>query len=113
MAPENRDRLKDLEARINAAKAKDAPKHHSEEHYSQANIAWRMVIELVAGLGIGFAVGMGLDSLLGTTPILMIVFLFLGFAAGVKTMLRSATELQGSGADAAQDEGEDRGEYDD
>jgi ATP synthase protein I len=30
-----------------------------EEHYSQAQLAWRMVIELVAGLGIGFGIGLG------------------------------------------------------
>lgn len=53
-----------------------------------------MVIELVAGLGIGFGIGYGLDSLLGTKPILMVLFIFLGFAAGVKTMMRSAQEAQ-------------------
>jgi ATP synthase protein I len=65
-----------------------------EEHYSQAQLAWRMVIELVAGLGIGFGIGYGLDSLLGTRPWLMVVFTLLGFIAGVKTMIRSAEEVQ-------------------
>ena len=53
-----------------------------------------MVIELVAGLGIGFGIGFGLDVLFGTSPWLMILFIFLGFAAGVKTMMRSAEEVQ-------------------
>lgn len=66
-----------------------------EEHHSQAQLAWRMVIELVAGLGIGFGIGYGLDFLLGTTPWLMVVFVLLGFAAGVKTMISSAKEMQG------------------
>ena len=87
------DRLKALEARIAAAKAEDR-KPHSEEHYSQANMAWRMVIELVAGLGIGFGIGYGLDAVFGTTPIFMVLFIFLGLAAGVKTMMRSAAEIQ-------------------
>lgn len=87
-------RLRALEERI--AKAKGAPtaKNHSEEHYSQAQLAWRMVIELVAGLGIGFGIGYGLDTLLGTMPIFLVLFIFLGLAAGVKTMLRSAQEVQ-------------------
>ena len=51
--PHDADRLKSLEAKIAALKAPTEVKHHSEEHYSQAQLAWRMVIELVAGLGIG------------------------------------------------------------
>ena len=75
-------------------KAAHAPKPRVDEHYSQANLAWRMVIELVAGLGIGFGIGYGLDSLFGTLPIFLVLFTLLGLAAGVKTMLRSATEVQ-------------------
>ena len=88
------DRLAALEARLAAKRPKDAP-HHMEEHYSRAQLAWRMVIELVAGLGIGFGIGYGLDYLLGTTPWLMVVFVLLGFVAGVKTMIGSAKEIQG------------------
>lgn len=87
------DRLAALEAKL-AEKRPKADKHHMEEHYSQAQLAWRMVIELVAGLGIGFGMGYGLDYLLGTTPVMMILFTFLGFAAGVKTMIASAKEVQ-------------------
>ncbi len=83
-----------LEARIEAAKQAQAPKPRVDEHYSQANLAWRMVIELVAGLGIGFGIGYGLDSLFGTLPFLLVLFTLLGLAAGVKTMLRSAQEIQ-------------------
>ena len=88
------ERMKALEARIAAARGDDKKKPHSEEHYSQGQMAWRMVIELVAGLGIGFGIGYGLDALFGTTPWLMIVFIFVGLAAGVKTMMRSAQEMQ-------------------
>ena len=65
-----------------------------EEHYSQAQVGWRMVTELVAGIGIGFAIGYGLDVLFGTLPIFMVVFVLLGLAAGVKTMMATAKELQ-------------------
>lgn len=65
-----------------------------EEHYSQAQHAWRMVTELVAGLGIGFGIGYGLDVVLGTSPWLMLVFTILGIIAGVKTMIGTAQELQ-------------------
>ncbi len=103
------DRLKALEERLDRARQRAAPeKDHMEEHYSQAQLAWRMVIELVAGLGIGFGVGYGLDILLGTGPWLMAVFTILGFAAGVKTMIRSAEEVQrkNEAAEAAKEDRE-------
>ncbi len=87
-------RLRELDARIARAKAPVTAKDHSEEHYSQGQLAWRMVIELVAGLGIGFGIGYGIDVWFGTLPIFLVLFVFLGLAAGVRTMLRSAQEVQ-------------------
>ncbi|MFU8779285.1 MAG: AtpZ/AtpI family protein [Roseovarius sp.] len=94
--PEQRTQLAELEAKIAKLKAKDAPRPHQEEHYSQAQMAWRMVIELVAGLLIGFGMGYGLDVLFGTMPVFLVIFTLLGMAAGVKTMMRSAAEIQQS-----------------
>ncbi len=93
-SPQDKARLEALEAKIDAAKAAQAPKPRADEHYSQAQLAWRMVIELVAGLGLGFGIGYGLDYAFGTSPWLMIVFIFLGLAAGIQTMMRSAKEVQ-------------------
>ncbi|SEK63745.1 AtpZ/AtpI family protein [Roseovarius nanhaiticus] len=92
--PDRRARLRDLEARIDALKAPREVKPHTDEHYSQAQHAWRMVIELVSGLLIGFGIGYGLDSLLGTLPIFLVIFTLLGLAAGIKVMIRSAQEIQ-------------------
>lgn len=88
-------RLKALEARIAAAKAAiQGPRTTGDDGHHKAQLAWRMVIELVAGLMIGFGIGYGLDSLFGTMPIFLVLFILAGFAAGVKTMLRSAQEMQ-------------------
>lgn len=106
-----KDRLKALEAKL--AQAKDAEDEipHMKKDYAQANLAWRMVIELVAGLGIGFGVGFGLDRLLGTMPLFLVIFIFLGLAAGVKTMLSSAKEIEKQlAAKAASDEEDRRGD---
>lgn len=89
-----KERLAELEARIAAAKGAKEETPHQEEHYSQAQQAWRMVIELVSGLGIGFGIGYGLDAILGTTPWLMVLFALLGFAAGINVMIRTAQEFQ-------------------
>lgn len=88
-------RLEALEKRIEAAKAAQAPRRSPKaEAHDQAQLAWRMVIELVAGLMIGFGIGYGLDVLFGTAPIFLVLFILAGFAAGVKTMLSSAREVQ-------------------
>lgn len=108
-APDHKRQMQDLEERISAYKtARGGKKAHQEEHYSQANVAWRMVTEMVAGLGIGFGIGYGLDAVLGTGPFLMVVFALLGIAAGINVMLRTAKELQAkqdlNGADAPNDD---------
>ena len=89
------ERLRALEKRIEQAKDAIAPKRNPKaDSHNQAQLAWRMVIELVAGLMIGFGIGYGLDTLFGTKPIFLVLFILAGFAAGVKTMLRSAKEMQ-------------------
>lgn len=87
-------RLDALEKRLDAARKDHDPAPAEEHHISQAQAGWRMVTELVAGLLIGFGVGYGLDFWLGTTPLLMIVFIGLGFTAGIRTMMRTAAEIQ-------------------
>lgn len=86
-------RLKALEDRIAKVKKADKPRADRGKGFSQGEVAWRMVIELVSGLLIGFAIGFGLDTLFGTLPILLVLFTLIGFAAGVKTMLGTAREL--------------------
>ena len=89
------ERLTALEERLAKARGDDRIATPGMDKFAHANQAWRMVIELVAGLAVGFGVGFGLDRLLGTTPFLLVIFILLGFAAGVKTMLRTAAEMSG------------------
>ncbi|MEM9048266.1 MAG: AtpZ/AtpI family protein [Pseudomonadota bacterium] len=49
-----------------------------------------MVIDLVAGVGIGFGMGYWLDTQFGSMPLFLILFVMLGLAAGVRVMLRTA-----------------------
>lgn len=51
---------------------------------------FRLSTELVAGVLIGALIGWLLDRWLGTSPWGMIVFLLLGFAAGVLNVMRAA-----------------------
>jgi len=87
------ERLAALEKRLAEKRKEAAPKSTGDDKFRQADMAWRMVIEMVSGLGIGFGIGYGLDVLIGTTPFLMLVFTLLGLVAGVRVMMRTAAEM--------------------
>ena len=99
------ERLRALEARLGEKSAKPQVSR-GEEHFSQANMAWRMVTELVAGLGIGFLIGFGLDYVTGLRPVFMVVFVLLGLVAGIKTMMRTAHEIGRKPGHSGDDKGE-------
>ncbi len=82
-----------LSKRLIALKRNKVEKPLLDDHYSQAHFAWRMVIELVAGLAIGFGIGFGLDYLFNSKPLFMILFILLGMAAGINVMLKTAKEI--------------------
>ena len=90
-----KERLQELDRRISQAREAGKPKPRADkDKYAAMSMGWRMVIELVMGVMVGAAMGWGLDSLFGTLPAFLIVFVLLGFAAGVRTMMRSAEEMQ-------------------
>lgn len=96
------DRLKRLTDRIEAARTdKSTPSSHHRGEFTQGSLAWRMVSELVVGMVLGLAIGFGLDSLAGTRPVFLILFALLGFAAGVRTMMRTADEVRHKRAEGA------------
>jgi ATP synthase protein I len=75
----------------------DARRAQSEStgtDYSQAgqgmSLGFRAVAELLGGVLVGTAIGWQLDRWLSTKPFLMILFLFLGMAAGVLNVMRAA-----------------------
>jgi ATP synthase protein I len=59
---------------------------------------FRLSTELVAGVLVGAALGWLLDRWLGISPWGLIVFLLLGFAAGVLNVMRAAGVNMGSKA---------------
>src|ERR1700745_733495 len=56
--------------------------------------ALRLATELVAGVAVGGFIGWALDRLFGFAPVLMVVFLILGAAAGIMNVARAAKEMQ-------------------
>lgn len=62
--------------------------------------AVKMSSEFIAGIVVGGGIGWVLDQWAGTSPFGLIVFLLLGFAAGVLNVLRAAGQVAQPGAGA-------------
>jgi len=93
-AAEERDALQRLDTRISQMREGLQPKVRSgAAKYNSLTLAWRMVLELVIGCALGAGLGRGLDVILGTEHWMLVIFGALGLAAGVKTMLASAKEV--------------------
>ena len=99
------ERLRALEDRIEKLKGKGPVKRAATGVvFSQGEVAWRMVVELVTGMVLGLAVGFGLDVLFGTRPLFLVIFSLLGFGAGIRVMLGTAKQMTKDAAKAAADE---------
>ena len=64
----------------------------------------RLSAELVAGVLVGAAIGLLLDRWLGVSPWGLIVFLLLGFAAGILNVMRAAGVVAPSRLDRSEPE---------
>jgi len=95
-------RLQSLGDRLNQRKAAEsrATESGSGPRTDPSALArgFRLSTELVAGVLVGAFIGWALDRWLGTSPWGMIVFLLLGFAAGVVNVMRAAGISSGPGA---------------
>ena len=105
------DRLNNLGKRLAELQTKQAagPKRQPP---NQSGIAFRFATELVASLAVGGGLGWGIDWLCGhfgfhTRPVFLIVFFMLGIAAGIRNVMRAATEINAEIASARASETED------
>jgi len=95
MSDERERRLNDLDNRLTEARARQNVKEGGKHvAHTDAGAAWRMIIELVTGMLVGFGIGYGLDYAFGTLPLFLVIFVLLGFAAGVRVMMQTAAEIQ-------------------
>ncbi len=85
-------RLRDLDRQLDARRAtgKESSSAEGESDKPGYAMAIRLGADFVAGVVLGAALGWGVDRLFGTGPWGLIVFLLLGFAAGILTVMRSA-----------------------
>ena len=86
----------DFKTRLKIAKSKIKKQAlvDNQKRSSFMGNAFKLGTELVAAVGVGTIIGFILDSWFGTKPWLIIVFFFLGAAAGILNVIRAANRMQ-------------------
>ena len=86
----------DLDTRLKIAKSKLKKEfdNDSKKKGSFMGNAFKLGTELVAAVAVGTIIGFILDSWFDTKPWLIIIFFFLGAAAGLLNVIRAANRMQ-------------------
>jgi ATP synthase protein I len=90
-------RLGDALDRERASHPPETDRGRSRADASGFARGFRLASELFAGILVGAGIGWAFDRLIGTSPFGLIVFLLLGFAAGVLNVVRAAGASGGVG----------------
>ena len=86
----------DFKTRLKIAKEKitNLDNKNNTENSSFLGNAFKLVTELVSAVLVGTIIGFILDSWFDTKPWLIIIFFFLGTAAGILNVIRTANRMQ-------------------
>ena len=86
----------DFKTRLKIAKSKIKKQldNDNEKRGSFMGSAFKLGTELVAAVAVGTIIGFILDTLFDTKPWLIIIFFFLGAAAGMLNVIRAANRMQ-------------------
>ena len=86
----------DFKTRLKIAKSKIKKQVYSdsEKRGSFMGSAFKLGTELVSAVAVGTIIGFILDSWFDTKPWLIIIFFFLGAAAGMLNVIRTANQMQ-------------------
>lgn len=99
----DRKRLDEFDARLRAAR-EDPEQPRPSSMQREIGFAYRVLIEMVVGIGLGAFAGWWLDEWLGTRPILMVVLILLGFAAGMLNAYRASQAYSAGQRDGRPDD---------
>ena len=88
--------FKDFKTRLKIARSKLKNNHETgkEKRGKFMGNAFKLSTEFVAAVAVGTIIGFILDSWLGTKPWLIIIFFFLGSAAGMLNVIKTAKLMQ-------------------
>jgi len=88
--------LKEISTRLKIAKKniKKVEENNSGSNAASLGKALKISTELVAAVVVGTTIGFLLDNWFDTKPLLIICFFFMGVAAGILNVFRSAKKMQ-------------------
>ncbi len=86
----------DLKTRLKIAKSKYKNKNQSNNDNEKSSFgkAFQLSTELVSAVLVATIIGFILDNWFDTKPWLIIIFFFIGVAAGIMNVVRSAKKMQ-------------------
>ena len=85
----------DFKTRLEIAKSKIKKlEDDKEKKGSFIGKAFKLGTELVASVAVGTIIGFILDTWFGTKPWFIVIFFFLGAAAGMLNVIRAASKMQ-------------------
>jgi len=95
ISKQNKDPIDALDARLKDARRlhQDPTRNVSEKEDKKGgalSLAFRVGVELVSAVAVGFGIGWLIDDQFDTKPWFMLVFLLLGGAAGILNVFRMA-----------------------
>ena len=87
--------LREISTRLEIAKKNIKKKQNKNRRTNAASIgkAFKISTELVAAVVVGSTIGFLLDNWFGTKPMLTICFFFMGVAAGILNVFKSAKKM--------------------
>ena len=85
-----------FKTRLQIAKNKILKKNFDKKTQNSTTIgaAFKLSTELVSAVAVGTIIGFILDNTFDTKPWLIIIFFFIGVAAGIMNVIRSAKKMQ-------------------
>lgn len=102
-------RRRDLEAALAARRSEKPDGDESAKRGGKGEFAKALKLssEFIAGIVVGAGLGWFIDRMAGTSPWGLIVFLLLGFGAGILNVLRSAGQVAEFGSKAPKNGNDD------
>ena len=102
--------MDEIDARLKKARGTvEKPAQSSGMSHRQTGVAYRVLVDMIAGLLVGGFLGYWLDRWQGWAPYSLVAGLVLGFAAGVNNAWRAIRDYSKEAAGQSQGTGEGSG----
>ena len=82
-------RLSDLDSRLDKAQDQRPAEDQGDGRGRAMGYGLRIATDIIASVLVGAAIGWYLDQWLGTQPVMLLIFIVLGLAAGARNVIRT------------------------